>query len=124
MTSLVLATVTNRTVASISKPVCPSCAHGRAFCSHFMPQSVILPPKSSLLSLRKPSTVVHHVQLLKDFVPGATRLLASVEIGRKDMWRSLGRGEGREVTIFDAYLVGDVRLSGIRYARAALTVFA
>ncbi|KZW02661.1 hypothetical protein EXIGLDRAFT_759784 [Exidia glandulosa HHB12029] len=104
MTSLVLSTISNKTIISASKP------------------SVILPPKTSLLSLRTPQTVVHHVQLLKDFVPGATRLLASVEIGRKDMWRSLGTGAGREVTVFEAYLVGEVKLSGVRALIAAFPI--
>ncbi|KAH7104217.1 hypothetical protein BKA62DRAFT_693896 [Auriculariales sp. MPI-PUGE-AT-0066] len=93
MTSLVLTTVTNLTVASVSRP------------------SIITPPRTWLVS---PSTIQHSLLLIPEMIPTASRLLAHVEVGRKDSWRSIGTGEGREVGIVKAWLVGHVKLSGLR----------
>lgn len=41
--------------------------------------------------------------------------MARVEVGRRDLWKTLGRGEGRELSVYSASLVGSVRHSGIKY---------
>ncbi|EJD55070.1 hypothetical protein AURDEDRAFT_155305 [Auricularia subglabra TFB-10046 SS5] len=95
MTTLLLTTASNKTVAAISRP------------------SIIIPPTKSLFK-GAPNTLTHTVTLLTNFIPTATRLLAYVEVGRKDGWRSIGRGEGRELSVLTAHLVGEVQLSGLR----------
>jgi len=113
MTSIALYTVSNRTVASASKPVCArSLARRDRGSLTYGSQSIFVPPRTWL---RSPSTISHSIQLLTDVVPTASRLFAHVEVGRKDGWRSLGEGAGREVSIVQAWLVGEVKLSGLRY---------
>ncbi|CCM05183.1 uncharacterized protein FIBRA_07392 [Fibroporia radiculosa] len=76
MTTLTLATSSNRTLAHIRKP------------------SIIMPRPSvpwSFLS-NWPGTVDLNIPLLSSFAFDVTRATAKVEFGRRDHWRSLGNG--------------------------------
>ncbi|KAF8640447.1 hypothetical protein AX17_000111 [Amanita inopinata Kibby_2008] len=95
MASLTLSTPANKTLVSVRRP------------------TMILPPKSSLFS-RKPNTIMLEVQLLQSYLVGTPKLVASVEFGRKDSWASIGKGEGREVSVLAAHIRGTVVHHGIR----------
>lgn len=41
-------------------------------------------------------------------------MIARIDLGRRDGWKSLGNGEGRELSVWNAALKGAVRLQGIR----------
>ncbi|KAJ1311651.1 hypothetical protein OPQ81_010126 [Rhizoctonia solani] len=51
---------------------------------------------------------------------------AFIAVGRSDAWRSLGSGQGKELSIVKATLHGHVKLSGLRgfFARHTLLLFA
>ena len=40
--------------------------------------------------------------------------MAKVELGRRDGWKSLGEGHGRELSVLTATLRGNIRLEGLR----------
>lgn len=46
-------------------------------------------------------------------------LRAHIEVGREDAWTSLGRGEGKELVLEQAFIKGIPKLSGLRYAFAS-----
>lgn len=55
------------------------------------------------------------VPILPAWTPGTSSpLYALLEIGRRDAWKTLGRGEGRELTVLEAYVRGTVLLQGTR----------
>ncbi|KZV76994.1 hypothetical protein PENSPDRAFT_562388, partial [Peniophora sp. CONT] len=95
MTSLTLATSKNRTVTSVRKP------------------TIVLPP-TQYLPFSPPKKAYLDVPLLKDYVSGTTNLLATIELGRKDGWKSIGSGVGREVSVLSASLEGVLKYRGIR----------
>lgn len=76
----------------------------------------MLPPKSSWLS-GMPSTIDLDMTIVNSFVAKTSDVLAFVEIGRRDGWRSLGDGQGREVSVLSAILRGREIPRGIRCAR-------
>jgi hypothetical protein len=41
-------------------------------------------------------------------------VIANIEVGRRDHWRSLGAGEGRELSVLSANLRGTLRHKGVR----------
>jgi len=47
-------------------------------------------------------------------VPSVSRVNAHIQLGRKDSWRSVGKGEGRELAVYAAFIRGDVRPHGLR----------
>ncbi|KAI0639815.1 hypothetical protein C8Q77DRAFT_1083014 [Trametes polyzona] len=98
MASLTLFTPSNRTLAYARKP------------------AIVLPPSASPWSLiyNRPGTVDLNIPMLKDFVLGTTRALARVELGRKDLWRTLGEGHGRELSVLSGYIRGVVLHHGVR----------
>ncbi|OCH96036.1 hypothetical protein OBBRIDRAFT_702409, partial [Obba rivulosa] len=100
MTSLTLSTLSNQTLVSVRRP------------------AIILPPSSNPLSFlyNKPGTINIQIPLLYSFVPGTTRLNAQVELGRRDQWKTIGNGEGREVSVISALLRGVVIHKGLRQA--------
>jgi hypothetical protein len=55
------------------------------------------------------------VALLKSYTPAVSDMLAYIQLGRQDRWKSLGRGEGREVSVLAASLAGVVKHQGVRY---------
>ncbi|KAL1707389.1 hypothetical protein EV121DRAFT_256036 [Schizophyllum commune] len=95
MTELALTTLSNGTVLSVRRP------------------AIATPPRSFFLFSTSLTTEIS-VPLLAAFTPGLTDLIASVTIGRKDNWRSIGAGEGRELSVLSATLQGTVVHQGVR----------
>lgn len=60
------------------------------------------------------NTIILDIPLLSDFRSTSSNVLARVEIGRQDQWRSLGHGEGRELSVSSALLRGVVVHKGLR----------
>lgn len=60
------------------------------------------------------------IPLLSNVEAGTTSAVAHVELGRQDHWRTLGAGEGRELSVSSALLRGMVVHKGIRYALSLL----
>lgn len=56
-----------------------------------------------------------NIPMFSDFVVGVSRALAKVELGRRDQWRTLGEGHGRELAILSGTVRGIVKHHGIRY---------
>jgi len=75
----------------------------------------VLAPKSSWLS-GTPSTIDLDMTIMSSFVAKTSNVLAFVEIGRRDGWRSLGDGQGREVSVLSAILRGREIPRGVRCA--------
>ncbi|KAF8634480.1 hypothetical protein AX15_000920 [Amanita polypyramis BW_CC] len=95
MTSLTLFTPANKTLASVRRP------------------TIVLPPKTSLFSSTS-NMVAFSVPLLQEFLPETSKIMATVELGRRDSWAGLGRGEGREVSVLTAHIRGSIVHHGIR----------
>lgn len=95
MTTLTLSTPSNRTLTSIRKP------------------AIVLPPTKSQV-WPSPKLVKLDILFLESHAPGVSRVIARVELGRKDGWKALGNGEGRELSVFSASLKGIVKRHGIR----------
>lgn len=55
-----------------------------------------------------------NLPLVTKLVTGREDIIAHVELGRNDGWRSLGFGEGRELSVYSAFLRGDVHPQGLR----------
>ncbi|KAH7912589.1 hypothetical protein BJ138DRAFT_1004176 [Hygrophoropsis aurantiaca] len=97
MTGLTISTLTNKTLTSVRRP------------------AIVLPPSRRFSWLTSPPRLVDvDVPLLVSHAIGVSRVIAKVEIGRRDGWRGLGRGEGRELSVVSASLRGVVKRHGIR----------
>ena len=98
MTSFTLSTPSNRSIAFVRKP------------------AIILRPAKSRFGFwsSDPSLLNLEILLIESFVPGTSQVIARVDVGRRDGWSSLGRGEGRELTVLGADLRGFVRRKGLR----------
>ncbi|KAI8981256.1 hypothetical protein BD414DRAFT_464337 [Trametes punicea] len=98
MASLTLMTPSNGTIAAARKP------------------AIVLPPIASPWSFlyNRPGTVDLNIPMLQNFVIGTTRALARVEVGRRDQWKTLGEGHGREVSVLSGYIRGVVLHHGVR----------
>ncbi|KZT05985.1 uncharacterized protein LAESUDRAFT_654569 [Laetiporus sulphureus 93-53] len=68
-------------------------------------------------------TVDLTVPLLRSVALETSRATATIELGRRDRWKSIGNGEGRELSVLTAVLRGVVVRKGIRglVARFPLT---
>lgn len=114
MTTLSLSTPSNKTLVTTSRPV-------RLFRSPFLSclltilEAIVLPPKRATFSFSTiPRLIDLDVPLLSSYVPGTSHISARIDLGRKDGWKSLGTGEGRELSVWNAALRGVVRRHGIR----------
>lgn len=113
MTSISITNPANVTLASSSRP------------SLIFPQPLALTPLfySGVLSTR---TLL--VPLLEGFSASSylSSLRARLQVGRQDGWTSVGRGEGKELVIVEAFARGKPRLSGIRgfFAKHSLLLLA
>ncbi|KAI5123555.1 hypothetical protein M0805_003374 [Coniferiporia weirii] len=98
MVSFAMHTQWNTTIADVRKP------------------ALVVPPAPSVVSFlsRTPNLVEMSVPLVFSLISGSTRVRARVELGRGDGWRTLGSGEGRELSVFSASLHGEVRPQGLR----------
>ncbi|CAE6524347.1 unnamed protein product [Rhizoctonia solani] len=127
MTRLILTDAKNVTVATANRP-----------------QSLVLSKQSSWIPfLRTPPTETIVVPLVEHWSPSSQpgNLLnhgvavargtshqgfhAFIAVGRSDAWKSLGGGQGKELSIAKATLYGHVKLSGIRgfFARHKFLLF-
>lgn len=61
-----------------------------------------------------PDTIEFDVPLLNSYTPGTSKVLAKVELGRRDGWKSVGNGEGREISVLSSTLRGVIRHHGVR----------
>lgn len=96
MASLTLVTPSNKTLATVRRP------------------AIALPPRRSYLLSSSPPLISLDIVLLTSYAPGTSRVNARVEIGRRDGWRKLGGGEGRELSVATASLRGTVQYQGVR----------
>ncbi len=76
-----------------------------------MPQYVA--PWSYLYN--RPGTIDLNIQMLSNFVVGTSRALGTIELGRRDQWKTLGEGRGRELAVLSGTLRGVVLHHGLRY---------
>lgn len=74
---------------------------------------MVIPPTSSFF-FKKPTFIDLHVPMLTSFIPGTSKVIASVEIGRRDGWTSIGNGQGRELSVSYAFVRGTAIPHGIR----------
>ncbi|KAJ7092576.1 putative adipose-regulatory protein-domain-containing protein [Mycena epipterygia] len=95
MTTLTLSTHSNKTLVSIRRP------------------AILIPPRVAFYS-SAPAVITVHVPLLTSYATGASHVVASVEVGRRDNWKGLGNGQGRELSVVAASLRGVVVHHGIR----------
>ncbi|KAI0304997.1 putative adipose-regulatory protein-domain-containing protein [Russula brevipes] len=93
MTTLTLTDVSNKALTIARKP------------------AIILPPS---FRWSNPSTTTLKIPLLSRYESGVSRVIARVELGRQDGWKSIGSGEGRELSVLTAFIKGRVRPQGIR----------
>jgi len=63
------------------------------------------------------------VPLIDNFATGTNLVIAKVDLGRRDGWREIGRGEGRELSVYSATLRGTLRHQGIRGLVTRFPVF-
>ncbi|EPT03900.1 hypothetical protein FOMPIDRAFT_127752 [Fomitopsis schrenkii] len=78
--------------------------------------AVVLPASYSLRRVLSPGlyTVDMDILLVSSFSLDGKSAIARVELGRRDQWKSIGSGEGRELTVFSAVLRGVVVHKGAR----------
>ncbi|EAU92690.1 hypothetical protein CC1G_01735 [Coprinopsis cinerea okayama7 len=99
MTTLTLTTMNNATLATVRRP------------------AIAIEPNPSgwwAWFFGKPNVINIDVPLLSAFVPGNSRIQGHVQVGRFDQWKSIGSGQGRELSILSASLRGLAVPHGIR----------
>jgi len=98
MTTLTLSTLSNRTIVTSRKP------------------AIVLPPSRTPLTslIYSQGTVEMGIPLLSSYSLGVTNVVAHVELGRADQWRTLGSGQGRELSVLSGLLRGVVVHRGFR----------
>lgn len=98
MASVVITTASNQTVAESRKP------------------GLVLPKSSSPLSFvwSKPGVIDLALPMLSNVELGKSGSSAQIEIGRRDQWRTVKTGEGRELSVSSAMLRGVVVHQGLR----------
>ncbi|KAF9650082.1 hypothetical protein BDM02DRAFT_1535313 [Thelephora ganbajun] len=106
MATLTLTTTSNKTLASIRR-------------------SAIVVPGAlySLTHLLQPGTSKLKVPLLDNFATGTNLVIAKIDLGRRDGWKGIGRGEGRELSVYSATLRGTLRHHGMRGLVTRFPVF-
>ncbi|KAF7985312.1 hypothetical protein HWV62_6491 [Athelia sp. TMB] len=97
MTQLTLATPSNQTLAFTRRPAI-----------------VPLPRSTSWIDWSRPTSVDLTIPLLSAFTPGTSQVVGRLELGRRDEWRTLGLGYGRELSVLSASLRGVTKPEGIR----------
>ncbi|KAJ7630793.1 hypothetical protein FB45DRAFT_1058735 [Roridomyces roridus] len=95
MATLTLSTRSNKTIVSTRRP------------------AIVIPRRASFYS-RAPAVLDITIPLLTSYATGASRVIAHVEIGRRDHWKSLGNEQARELSVVAASLRGVVVHHGIR----------
>lgn len=74
-----------------------------------------MPPSSFRWS--NPSVTTLEIPLLSRYVSGTSDVVARIELGRQDGWKSIGSGEGKELSVLSAFINGRVRPQGVRSVR-------
>jgi len=77
----------------------------------------------SITHLLQPGTSKLKVPLIDSFVTGSNSVLAKIDLGRRDGWKGIGRGEGRELSVYSATLKGTLRHRGVRGLVSRFPVF-
>ncbi|KAJ7492762.1 hypothetical protein FB451DRAFT_549323 [Mycena latifolia] len=95
MTTLTLSTRSNKTLVSVRRP------------------AIVVPPRVAFYS-SAPAVLDVYVPLLASYATGASHVIANVQVGRRDGWKSLGNEQGRELSVVAASLRGVVVHHGIR----------
>ncbi|KXN83891.1 hypothetical protein AN958_00971 [Leucoagaricus sp. SymC.cos] len=95
MTTLTLMTPSNETLATVSRP------------------ALVLPPTPGWI-FKAPNAINLDMMLFDSFIAKTSDILAYIEVGRRDGWKSIGPGQGREVSIMSAVLRGKEIPRGIR----------
>ncbi|KAJ2932751.1 hypothetical protein H1R20_g4340, partial [Candolleomyces eurysporus] len=95
MASLTLNTTNNKTLATVRRPA-------------------VAVTTNSWWIFGPRNTIDIDVPLLKSFVAGTSSLLADIQLGRRDNWKNLGTGEGRELSVISASLQGIAVPHGVR----------
>ncbi|KAM5531877.1 hypothetical protein V8D89_014431 [Ganoderma adspersum] len=98
MASLTLSSPSNTTIADVRKP------------------AIVLPQYLAPWSYfyNRPGTVDLDIPMLNDFVVGTSRATAKIALGRRDHWKTLGEGHGRELAVLSGSIRGVVIYHGIR----------
>ena len=113
MSSLTLTSFNNETIAFTRRPVRPVFLHVGAIFDHSFHQAVVVAPTPGFFS-RVPTTIPLRIPLLEPFIPSTPNLIATVQVGRSDAWKTIGPGEGRELSVLSASLKGVAIPHGIR----------
>ena len=81
-------------------------------------QAIVLPQYLAPWSYfyNRPGTVDLDIPMLNDFVVGTSRATAKIALGRRDHWKTLGEGHGRELAVLSGSIRGVVIYHGIRCA--------
>ncbi|KAI0076234.1 hypothetical protein K474DRAFT_1645251 [Panus rudis PR-1116 ss-1] len=98
MATLTLSTPSNTTLSSVRRPAI------------VLPSSSLIPFSSAY----QQGTTSLDIPLLTSYQPKVSSVNAYVELGRSDFWKSIGKGEGREISVSSALLRGVVVHKGIR----------
>lgn len=77
-------------------------------------KTIIQPPYSAFW-ISSPRTVDLTIPLLSAFTSGTSQVVGRLELGRRDEWRTLGEGHGRELSVLSASLRGVTKPEGLRY---------
>lgn len=79
-------------------------------------QAIVVPgPLYSVTRLLQPGMSKLKVPLMDNIVTVSNSVMAKVGLGRRDGWKGIGRGEGRELSVYSATLRGALRYHGIRF---------
>jgi hypothetical protein len=82
-------------------------------------QAIVVPgPLYSVTRLLQPGMSKLKVPLMSNFVTMSNSVIAKVDLGRRDGWKGIGHGEGRELSVYSATLRGVLRHHGIRFVYA------
>jgi len=87
-------------------------------------QTIVVPAALfSVTRILQPGTSKLKVSLMDNFVTESNSVVAKVDLGRRDGWKGIGRGEGRELSVYYATLRGVLRHRGIRGLVSRFPVF-
>ncbi|KAG8716016.1 hypothetical protein FRC11_011272 [Ceratobasidium sp. 423] len=126
MTKLILTDAKNVTVATANRPslVLRKQSSWIPFLRSPQIETIVVPLVEYWSPSSQPGKLLNHGVAI---ARGASHqgFHAFIAVGRSDAWKSLGNGQGKELSIVGATLYGHVKLSGIRgfFARHKLLLF-
>ncbi|KAG9035795.1 hypothetical protein FS837_001820 [Tulasnella sp. UAMH 9824] len=95
MTSVTLMSMSNRTFAASQRP------------------SLLVPPSGPSRLLPSSGTTTVTIPVFDSLVPSHSTVRARIEVGRQDGWTNVGKGEGKELAVAQAFIKGNVKLRGL-----------